>query len=89
MDFTFKQYIRKIGDWWWLITADSPTNYSARYVNSDGALSRDHAYNGYNGVRPACVIHLKSREEKETKSHENGYKDARTEMVEEEQLKEK
>lgn len=77
----YRQYIRKIDDWWWLTTADSPTNHFTRCVSSDGTLSNDRAYYGSYGVRPACVIHLKSREEKEMKSHENGYKKMNKQII--------
>lgn len=59
----YRQYMRRVGDWWWLITADSPINHSARHVISDGALSNHYAYEGDCGVRPACVIRFKSKEE--------------------------
>lgn len=43
-------------DWWWLITANSTTNHSVRYVDTDGSLNNIYAYNGHCGVRPACVV---------------------------------
>jgi hypothetical protein len=52
----YRQFIRRIEDWWWLITADSTINHFARYVNTDGSLYSYHAYTGYFGVRPACVF---------------------------------
>ena len=46
--------------WWWLSTAYSTEanehEHSARYVNSDGSLDGDYAYNGYYGLRPACYL---------------------------------
>ena len=38
--------------WWWTATPDSPINSFVRYVNSDGSLNNNNAYNGNNGVRP-------------------------------------
>lgn len=47
-------------DWWWLSTAFSTKSNGyeslARYVNSDGALSRDYACYGDFGLRPACYL---------------------------------
>lgn len=77
----YRQYMRRVDDWWWLITADSPINHIARCVISDGTLSGSNACYGGNGVRPACVIHLKSREEKEMKSYENGYKKMNKQII--------
>lgn len=78
----YRQYIRKIDDLWWLITADSTINNYVRYVNMDGSLSDDNACYDNMGVRPACVIHLKSEEEeKETKSYENGYKKMNKQII--------
>lgn len=77
----YRQYMRRVDDWWWLITADSPINHIARSVYSDGTLSYSSAYCGHIGVRPACVIHLKSREEKEMKSYENGYKKMNKQII--------
>jgi len=59
----YRQYMRRVDDWWWLITADSPINHHARNVYSDGTLSSHNAYSGDIGVRPACVIRFKSKEE--------------------------
>lgn len=61
----YRQYIREIGDLWWLITADSTINNYVRYVNMEGSLSDDNACYDNMGVRPACVIHFKSKEEAE------------------------
>ena len=61
----YRQYIRKIDDLWWLITADSPINYYVRNVSMDGSLFSNYAYYGNYGVRPACVIRFKSKEEAE------------------------
>lgn len=52
----YRQYMKKVDDWWWLITADSTVNSFARYVNPDGSLNSYIAYNGSYGVRPACVF---------------------------------
>lgn len=45
--------------WWWLATPYSTERAGypshVRLVNSDGTLTYDNAYNGYNGVRPASV----------------------------------
>ena len=77
----YRQYMRKIDDWWWLITADSPINHYARSVLLDASLGTSNACYGRYGVRPACVIHLKSREEKEMKSYENGYKKMNKQII--------
>lgn len=62
----YRQYMSKLLDeTWWLITANSTTDYSVRRVNTIGALDSDLALNGCYGVRPACVIHFKSGEEAE------------------------
>lgn len=45
-----------MGDWWWLITADSTTNHYVRLVYPDGSLNSNNAYHGNIGVRPACVV---------------------------------
>ena len=53
-----------LGDegWWWLATPYSTERAGypslVRYVNSDGTLNNNNAYNGNNGVRPA--LYLKS-----------------------------
>ena len=45
--------------WRWLITPDGTPASSGtsfvRYVNSDGSLNNNNAYNGNRGVRPASV----------------------------------
>lgn len=50
----YRQYMKKLEDWWWLITADSPVNHYARKVYTDGTLYSRNAYYGRYGVRPAC-----------------------------------
>ena len=46
--------------WWWLSTAYSTASngyeHSARFVYSDGTLDGNNAYNGNNGLRPACYL---------------------------------
>lgn len=42
--------------WWWLRTPDAGNSYNARGVHTDGTLGNDYAYNGINGVRPACAV---------------------------------
>ena len=45
--------------WCWNLTpwtCDASNSYSVRDVNSSGALSWDHAYNGNGGVRPLCYL---------------------------------
>lgn len=42
--------------YWWLRTPDAGSSYYARFVITDGTLSHSHAYDGSNGVRPACVV---------------------------------
>ncbi len=62
----YRQYMSKLLDeTWWLITANSTTDYSVRRVNTIGALDNALAFNGCYGVRPACVIHFESKEEAE------------------------
>lgn len=42
----------------WVCLVRSPNSSNAnnvRYVNSDGSLNNNNAYNGNNGVRPASV----------------------------------
>ena len=47
-------------DWWWLSTAFSTASngyeHVARCVRSDGARSRNSAYYGCSGLRPACYL---------------------------------
>ena len=45
-----------IEDWEWTITPNAGDAYGVRYVNSDGHLGRDGAWDGYNGVRPALFV---------------------------------
>lgn len=52
----YRQYIKDVHDWWWLVTADSPINNFARYVRTDGTLYYNCAYYGDYGVRPACAF---------------------------------
>lgn len=52
----YREYIRDVHEWWWLITADSTINNFARCVHTDGTLDYHGAYNGGDGVRPACVF---------------------------------
>ena len=42
--------------YYWLRDAYAGSAYSARRVNSGGALSRDSAYRGLYGLRPACNL---------------------------------
>lgn len=42
--------------WWYLRTPYASNSYSVRGVGTDGALSRNNAYNGYVGVRPLCNL---------------------------------
>lgn len=42
--------------YWWLRSPNAGFSYSAHIVNADGSLSNNNAYDGYIGVRPACVI---------------------------------
>lgn len=46
----------EIDDWEWTITPHAGIAYDARYVDSDGSLGGDHAWCGYNGVRPAFFV---------------------------------
>ena len=55
-----RDVIPNADDWWWLSTAVSTASngyeHSARGVSTDGALNRDNACNGSNGLRPACYL---------------------------------
>lgn len=55
-----RDVIPNADDWWWLSTAYSTASngyeHSARHVGNDGALDRDSAYYGDNGLRPACYL---------------------------------
>lgn len=42
--------------YWWLRSPRAGYSNYARCVGTDGSLNYDYAYNGYSGVRPACVI---------------------------------
>lgn len=42
--------------WWWLRTPYTSGSYYVRYVRSDGSLSWNFAYFGYDGVRPLCNL---------------------------------
>lgn len=42
--------------YWWLRTPGAGYSYDARCVRTDGTLNGNYAYNGYYGVRPACVV---------------------------------
>lgn len=42
--------------WWWLRTPYASNSCSARYVNTDGTLYWNGAYNGYRGARPAFAV---------------------------------
>ena len=53
----FRALILKIGCWWWTLTpwtCDPEYSYNALVVSSSGAMGRNYAYNGDNGVRPLC-----------------------------------
>lgn len=56
----YRSIIPNLDDWWWLATAYSTESNgyanNARFVNSDGSLSNDTAYNGDSGVRPAFYL---------------------------------
>lgn len=55
-----RDVIPNADDWWWLSTAYSTASngyeHSARSVYSDGSLSRNSAYHGNYGLRPACYL---------------------------------
>lgn len=55
-----RDVIPNADDWWWLSTAVSTAEngheHSARYVAADGALNWDYAYDGNDGLRPACYL---------------------------------
>ncbi len=55
-----RDVIPNADDWWWLSTAYSTEangyEHSARNVCSDGALNGRRAYNGSDGLRPACYL---------------------------------
>ena len=42
-----------LDDWWWLVTPNAGSAYSARHVGTDGSLGYSGAYIGGDGVRPA------------------------------------
>lgn len=56
----YRSVIPNLNDWWWLATAYSTESNgyanSAWSVYSDGSLSYNAAYYGYNGVRPAFYL---------------------------------
>ena len=45
-----------LNDWWWLVTPGAGYADSARIVYTDGSLSNNDAYCGYDGVRPAFFV---------------------------------
>lgn len=55
-----RDVIPNADDWWWLSTAFSTKSNGyeslARFVNTDGTLSRNNAYCGNGGLRPACYL---------------------------------
>ena len=55
-----RDVIPNADDWWWLSTAVSTASngyeHSARFVWDDGSLSYDSAYDGHDGLRPACYL---------------------------------
>lgn len=55
-----RDVIPNASDWWWLVTSFSTaangSALSACGVRSDGALYRSNAYNGSDGLRPACYL---------------------------------
>ena len=55
-----RDVIPNADDWWWLSTAYSTASngyeHSARYVGYDGTLDWNNAYDGDNGLRPACYL---------------------------------
>ena len=42
--------------WWWLLTPYAGGAGGARGVSPGGSLNHDHAWNGYDGVRPALFL---------------------------------
>ena len=42
--------------YWWLRTPYASYSNFVRNVDTDGSLTHSNAINGYNGVRPACVV---------------------------------
>lgn len=46
----------QIEDWEWTITPNAGYAYNVRYVDSDGDLSNNYAWNGSVGVRPALFV---------------------------------
>ena len=55
-----RDVIPNADDWWWLSTAFSTESNGyeslARGVSSDGTLNWNRAFNGGNGLRPACYL---------------------------------
>lgn len=52
----YVQGLLDLNNWWWLITPDAGSTYSARYVDTDGSLKYMHACYGIRGVRPALFV---------------------------------
>lgn len=46
----------EIDDWEWTITPNAGSANYARNVSTDGSLNYNHAWLGYNGVRPALFV---------------------------------
>ena len=55
-----RDVIPNADDWWWLSTAYSTASngyeHGARLVRFDGSLLWNYAYDGSNGLRPACYL---------------------------------
>lgn len=55
-EYTNTNFTTSKGWYWWLRTPYSSNARGVRYVNSDGALGRNDAYSGLDGVRPLCNL---------------------------------
>lgn len=54
--YTNSNFATTKGWYWWLRTPYSSSAVSVRYVDSDGSLDSNGAYNGDYGVRPLCNL---------------------------------
>ena len=51
-----EQDLLALDGWWWLITPNAATSYTARYVCTGGSLNNNNAAYGNRGVRPAFYV---------------------------------
>ena len=67
--YTNSNFSTSKGWYWWLRTPNSSYADYVRYVNSDGTLNNNNAYNGNNGVRPLRWKMRLSRRKPKTEYH--------------------